>query len=166
MVLSEEIHSDFLKIFTSYLDKNNVPPFMKLFWQGQQQCVHTSRNGVRYHPILIRFCLNLVSKSPSACEELRNNGKVGTGFLIQAQPTETRDFRNYIKPQRGINKAIIIDVLVEKTKDFTPPERNVLLSFDEMKIRYGFVWDKHSGDLIGYVDLGDVEVNYATLKKY
>ena len=97
-VLSEEIHSDFLKIFTSNLDNNNVPPFMKLFWHEQQKCVQTSRNGVRYHPMLIRFCLNLVSKSPSACEEPRYNGKDGTGFLIQAQPTETRDFRNYIKP--------------------------------------------------------------------
>ena len=33
-----------------------------------------------------------------------------------------------------------------------------------MKIQYGLVWDKHSGDLIGYVDIGDVEVNYATLE--
>ena len=33
-----------------------------------------------------------------------------------------------------------------------------------MKIQYGLVWDKHSDDLIGYVDLGDVEVNYATLE--
>ena len=33
-----------------------------------------------------------------------------------------------------------------------------------MEIQYGLVWDKHSGDLIGYVDLGDVEVNYATLE--
>ena len=41
MVLSEEIHSDFLKIFTSNLDKNNVPPFMKLFWQGTTtMCSH------------------------------------------------------------------------------------------------------------------------------
>ena len=77
MVLSEEIHSDFF-------DKNNVPPFMKLFWQEQQKYVQTSRNGVRYHlsRILIRFCLNLVSKSPSAYEELRYNEKDGTGFLI------------------------------------------------------------------------------------
>ena len=83
---------------------------------------------------------------------------------IQRQPTETQDFRNYIKPQRGINKAIIIDELVEKTKNFMLPERNIVLSFDEMKIQYGLVWGKHSGDLIGYVDLGDVEVNYATFK--
>ena len=27
------------------------------------------------------------------------------------------------------------------------------------------VWDKHIGDLIGYVDLGNTELNYATLKK-
>ena len=45
--------------------------------------------------------------------------------------------------------------------NFTSPERNIL-AFDEMKTQYGLVWDKHSGDLIGYVDLGDVEVNYAT----
>ena len=83
MVLSEEIHSDFLKIFTSNLDKNNVPPFMKLFWQEQQKCVQTSRNGVRYHSILICFCLNLISKSPSACEELRYNGKDEQDFSFK-----------------------------------------------------------------------------------
>ena len=71
-VCSEETHSDILKIFTSNLDKNNVPPFMKLFWQEQQKYVPTSRNGVRYHPMLIRFCLNLISKST---EELRYNVK-------------------------------------------------------------------------------------------
>ena len=33
-----------------------------------------------------------------------------------------------------------------------------------MKIHEDLVWDKHTGDLIGYVDLGDTELNYATLK--
>ena len=36
---------------------------------------------------------------------------------------------------------------------------------DEMKIQENLVWDKHSGELIGYVDLGDIDVNYATLSK-
>ena len=116
--LSEDIYSDFLNIFTSNLKKNNVPPFMKLFWQEQQKYVQASRNGVRYHPMLIRFCLNLVSKSPSAYEELRYNEKDGTGFLILPSQRRLRDFRNYIKPQRGFNKEIINE-LVEKTKNFT-----------------------------------------------
>ena len=36
---------------------------------------------------------------------------------------------------------------------------------DEMKIQENLVWDKHTNDLIGFVDLGDTELNYATLKK-
>ena len=36
---------------------------------------------------------------------------------------------------------------------------------DEMKIQSNFVWDKHTGVLIGYVDLGDTEFSYATLEK-
>ena len=36
---------------------------------------------------------------------------------------------------------------------------------DEIKIQENLVWDKHSGELISYVDLGDVNLNYATLSK-
>ena len=32
-----------------------------------------------------------------------------------------------------------------------------------MKIQ-DLVWDKHAGELIGFVDLGDIDTNYATLK--
>ena len=32
-----------------------------------------------------------------------------------------------------------------------------------MKIQEDLVWDKHTGELIGFVDLGDMNVNYATL---
>ena len=34
-----------------------------------------------------------------------------------------------------------------------------------MKIHEGLVWDKHAGDLIRYVDLGNAELNAAFLKK-
>ena len=36
---------------------------------------------------------------------------------------------------------------------------------DEMKIQEKLVWDKHTGDLIGFVDLGGTELNYATSQK-
>ena len=35
---------------------------------------------------------------------------------------------------------------------------------DEMKIQENLVWDKHTGHLIGYVDFGEAESNYATLQ--
>ena len=34
---------------------------------------------------------------------------------------------------------------------------------DEMKIQEDLVWDKHTGELIGFDDLGDTTINYATL---
>ena len=34
-----------------------------------------------------------------------------------------------------------------------------------MKIQENLVWDKHTGELIGYADLGNTELNYVTLPK-
>ena len=36
---------------------------------------------------------------------------------------------------------------------------------DETKIQENLVWDKHTGELIGFVDLGDIELNYDTFQK-
>ena len=33
-----------------------------------------------------------------------------------------------------------------------------------MKIQEDIVWEKHTGELIGFVDLGDMKLNYSTLK--
>ena len=41
----------------------------------------------------------------------------------------------------------------------------MVILFDEMKIQENLVWSKHTGDLIGFVDLGDVNLNYATLQE-
>ena len=40
-------------------------------------------------------------------------------------------------------------------------QRCVVLSFDEIKIQENLVFDKYTEDLIGYVDLGDIEFNYS-----
>ena len=43
-------------------------------------------------------------------------------------------------------------------------ERYIELVFDEMKVQKDVVWDKTTGELIGFVDLGDTDLNYATLQ--
>ena len=53
----------------------------------------------------------------------------------------------------------------EKTALFSSLEKHVALCFDEMKVQEDLVWDKHTNELIGFVDLGDTDVNYATLIK-
>ena len=50
---------------------NTVSPFMKLFWEQQREVIGKG-TGVRYQPMIIRFCLSLAAKSASAYDELRS----------------------------------------------------------------------------------------------
>ena len=74
-----------------------------------------------------------------------------------------RDYKNYIRPTRGFNPDVVNE-LAKKTTSFSEVKRYVTILFDEMKIQENLVWDKHSGELIGFDDLGDINVNFATLK--
>ena len=71
VAVDPEISDDFLKILDN--SERNLSPFMTLFWQQQKKLFNKSKNGVRYHPMLIRFCLPLAAKSPSCYEELRQS---------------------------------------------------------------------------------------------
>jgi hypothetical protein len=64
-----------------------------------------------------------------------------------------RDYKNYFKPKAGINKENV-ECLREKIKSFTV-QRYVAIVIDEMKIQSNLDFDKHSGDLIAFIDLGD-----------
>ena len=114
--------------------------------------------------MIIRYSLALAAKSPAAYEEIRYDEQTGTGFLVLPSRRRLRDYKNYIRPQRGFNKDVILE-LKNKINDFSDIEKMVVLLFDEMKIQQNLVWDKHTGELIGFVDLGDINVNYATLEK-
>lgn len=135
---------------------------MKFLWDEQQKYVKTSRNSVRYHPMIIRFCLSLSAKSAAAYEEMRYNPKTGTGCLVLPSRRRLRDYKNYIRPQQGFNDQVVKE-LMGKIEGFSDQERFIVLLFDEIKVQENLVWDKHTGDLIGFVDLGDPSQNYATL---
>ena len=160
-VVDETLSGDFKTLFSK---SKNVPNFMKLFWDEQQKYIQSScSSSIRYHPMIIKFCLNLAAKSNSAYNDLRYDAKTGNGFLILPSLRTLRDYRNYIHPTRGFNPAVVND-LKQKTVNFSGAERYITILFDEMKIQEDLVWDKYSGELIGFVDLGDIHTNYATLK--
>jgi hypothetical protein len=58
-----------------------------------------------------------------------------------------------------------IKSLISRTKGFLDKDRWIVVLFDEMKIKCNLVFDKHSGRLIGFVDLGDPDINYSTFDK-
>ena len=97
---------------------------MKLFWSEQQKYLgKSSTKAIRYHPTLIRYCLSLASKSPSTYDQMSFNEKDNTGFLILPSRSSLRDYKNYITPQRGFNKEIILE-FVKKSK-ISPTLKNL-----------------------------------------
>ena len=161
--VSPELDEDFTTLFSG-VNQKEVPPFMKLFWEEQQKYIRaSSASSVRYHPMIIKYCLSLAVKSSSAYNDLRYDSKTGSGVLVLPSLRTLRDYKNYIRPTRGLNPKVLED-LVKKTSTFSHIERYIIILFDEMKIQEDLVWDKHTGELIGFVDLGDTEVNHATMK--
>ena len=156
--VDHELSGDLIQIFRN-ADRLNVTDFMNLFWQQQQKLFSSSAKGVRFHPMIIRFCLSLAAKSASCYEELRNSG-----ILKLPSQRTLRDYRNFVKPKPGFNK-LVIDELVGLTKSYSNTQRYIVLLFDEMKIRSNLVFDKNTGQLIGFTDLGDSTINYATFEK-
>lgn len=119
--------------------------------------LQSNKMGRRYHPQLIRFALSIHGKSPSAYRELRDSGA-----LTLPSKRVLRDYKNYFEPKAGINQENI-ECIKQKTK--TDLQRYVVLVMDEMKIQSNLVFDKVSGDLIGFVDLGDPMTNAAFVEE-
>ena len=165
--VGENIHKDLQVIIQNTFEdasKNReLSPFTKLFLTGQLKYLVNHPTQTRYHPMIIKYCLALQAKSPAAYEQLRLQ-KDGTGVLVLPSKRTLRDYRNYIRPQRGFNGQLIKE-LTRQTSEFSSLERYIVLSFDEMKIQNDLVWDKHTGELIGFVDLGDTDLNFATFQK-
>ena len=155
VIVDEELSDDFHNIMAS--NGNDVSPFMKLFWEQQKELFGkgTSR---RYHPMIIRFCLSLACKSASAYDELRSSN-----VLTLPSRRTLRDYKNAIKPHAGFNPSVI-EELIKIAERLQGYQRYVVLSFDEMKIKENLVYDKYSGDLVGYVDLGDPDTNYSSFE--
>ena len=158
--IKTDLSHDLLTVISE--NRQSMSPFMKLFWEQQQRNASRSPTGHRYHPMIIRWCLSIASKSASAYDELRGTFK-GSGVIELPSRRQLRDYTNAIKPQTGFNPEVV-DTLARMVSEYNQVERYVSILFDEMKIQGGLVWDKSSGELIGYVNLGDPDVNYATFE--
>ena len=81
-------------------NSDDISPFMKLFWEQQKEV--SVKKSMRYHPMIIRFCSSLFSKSASAYEELRSSK-----ILTLPSRRTLQDYKNAIKPSAGFNPGVI-----------------------------------------------------------
>ena len=75
-----------------------------------------------------------------------------------------RDYKNFIRPKTGFSKDVVKE-LIKKMEGRSGSQRFIVLVFDEMKVKSNLVFDKFTEELIGFLDLGDPDLNFATLEQ-
>ena len=92
---------------------------------------------MRWHPLMIRWCVSIYLKSPSTYRQLRD-----TGWLHILPDRKTLNKYFYLE---------IVQLLVDQKKNYEDFQRNVGIAFDKIKIKSGLVYNKASGKLVGFV---------------
>ncbi|XP_076084495.1 uncharacterized protein LOC143055247 [Mytilus galloprovincialis] len=138
------------EVYKAYPDENS---FQRLFWE-QQMKFNGSGNGMRWHPMIIRWCLFIRQKSSKAYDAVRE-----AGFINLPSTRTLFDYSHYIKSATGFQTDVVKMLKEEAAKIGLFDEQwksYVGLLFDEVKVKEDLVYDKNTGELVGYVDLDSV----------
>ena len=126
--------------------------FRRLFWEQQCEALKKSPRQMRWHPTMIKWCLNLKLTSTAAYETMRSSG-----FLSLPSTRTLRDYTHFIQSKTGIQPEVTQHLMhearISTIKDF---EKHVAVAFDEIRIKDSLVYDKHNSRIIGFVDVGAV----------
>ena len=133
------------------MEMKKPPPHIKVFWEQQRKLLASPKFGGRYHPHIIRFCLSI--HATAVYKEMRESG-----ILVLPREKTLRDYPNFFTPRADFHPWNV-EHLRSQTSQYFDIQRYVIIVFDEMKIQSKLVFDKHSSELIVFVDLGEDELN-------
>ena len=136
----------------AFADPNS---FQRLLWEQQRKYNNLKdKRGMRWHPMILRWCIYLKGKSSSTYDSLRNSG-----FINLPNERTLFDYTNTTTKGIGFQEDVIKMLYNEvygrkdQVQDF---EKIVGLLQDEIKIKSDLVYNKHSGELVGFIDLDKV----------
>ena len=143
------------------LDENTP---LHLLWQQQKERSSKSAKAMRWHPLIIRWCLSIYMTSPAAYRHIsskRNN------FLMLPHVNTLKKYINYTKPSSGFNpdiiKELVEDSKLASLKDF---QKNVSILFDEMKIQANLVYKKSTGKIVGFTEMGSINEEMSEFQRH
>ena len=128
-----------------------------LFEQQLQQSSLKNSQQMRWHPLVIRWCLGIYHTSPSAYDFLKRSS-----FLKLPHKTTLLDYSIYTNPSVGFNPDVLARMYEElRIEHLDEHDKNVSLLFDEMKVQSELAYSKSTGKLIGFVEMDtlDREIN-------
>lgn len=158
--VDKELHSDLVSIMNNRLPETEKPDdFKSLFWKQQLQSFSCKNaRSMKWHPIMIKFCLYLYHKSSSAYELLRKSGvvRLPSGRTL-------RDYRQFSPEVSGFS-----NINDKQLRDMAHPRQNskyINLLIDEMHVKEGLVYSKATGAIVGFYDMGDLNNEFSEYEK-
>ena len=109
------------------------PPesFGRLFWEQQKKALQAkSASGIRWHPLMIKWCLHLHHLSGSGYEALRKSG-----FITLPSQRTLRDYTHFADACSGFSCDVDQQLITAAEVDSCPEwKKKVVLLLDEMYI--------------------------------
>ena len=88
------------------------------------------------------------------------------GFIELPDPTTLRKYSNFAEPTSGFDPDIIDRFLLDvKDDEMEDKDKNCAVLFDEMKIKSGLVFNRHTGKIVGFTSIGDINEELRTFEK-
>ena len=128
--------------------------FLEILLSDQGKAMATNPKQMRWHPLVIRWCLRIYIKSHSLYEDILNSG----GFKLPSGRTLS-DYKNFNHSDSGWHVEII-EMMKKQFDKMKPPKHAKLgqLVFDEVKINEGLVFDPKNWELVGFTDINEDEI--------
>ena len=102
--------------------------------------------------MMVKWCLHLKMISSAAYHSMRSSG-----FIKLPSERTLRDYTHLIKAATGIQPEVSLQMMKEaKMDELEDWQKYVAVVFDEVKIKEDLVYNKHTSEIIGFLDLGDV----------
>ena len=159
------LSDDFKEVIKEYevqLERETPSSFKWVFWQQQMEASRkTDSRGMRWHPLMIKWCIYLRHQSQVTYETLRQSKCVS----LPSQCTLC-DYTHHVKATNGFSAEVDMQLCqAANLKSSKAIDQYVILLLDEMHIKESLVYDKHTGDLIGFADLGDINSHLLALQQ-
>ena len=118
---------------------------------------------VRWHLMMIRWCLHVKLLSSSAYHAIRSSG-----CITLLSECTFRDYTRWIESNTGCQPEVTQQLLDElnKVKLSEHLKSHVAVVFDEVKIKDEIVYDKYSCRVLGFVDMSDINNELPTVSKF
>ena len=144
--VDKQMHQDLLTILqenNDHLKKLPTGSFKELFWNQQMKAAQLrSHSAMRWHPLMIKWCIYLRHLSSGCYEALRQSGCI----TLPSQRT-LRDYTHFAKATMGFSVDVDLQ-LIEAAEISDCPEwkKCVMILMDKMYVKENLVYEKSSGN--------------------